>query len=428
VIVQFWLGAILLLIIASAVFVIPFVVNIKRKQNSTDKRNELNRALYDVRIAELESDEDQGLLIDKDKIVSELQHNLLDDINDQKLASTDNKSKLLWLPGLALLIFGSVTFYWNVGAYQELTKWEETLQRYPALQDKLFNDRDSSPTEQELRDIMLGLRTQLSKQPNDADGWLLYSRLGMVFKDADLALDAIKKAYQLEPSSVDIRLVFAQLKMQRGDEYSQIQAEAMLESLLIDEPNELEAWSMYAFMALDRQDFTAAIQRWQKMLTLVDAESEQAQMLRGSINYAKKQIQGQQVEVNESATTEVAKKTANVDENGAPIYTVNISVSADVIVPKSGFIIVYAQAVSGPKMPIAAVKLALTKLPFSTQISDANAMMQGLKLSDQSEFILKARISKTGDVMNKVGDWQGASEIVKAGQTTPISIIISEQL
>ncbi|MCP4322970.1 MAG: c-type cytochrome biogenesis protein CcmI [Alteromonadales bacterium] len=303
-IVQFWLGAILLLIIASTVFVAPFLATVKRKQDSTDKRNELNRALYDVRVAELESDEDQGLLVDKEKIISELQHNLLDDINDQKLVSTDNKNKLLWLPGLVLLIIGSVALYWKVGAYQELTKWEDTLQRYPALQSKLFNDREGGPTEQELRDIMLGLRTQLAKQPNDADGWLLYSRLGMVFKDADLSLDAIKKAYQLDQNSVDIRLVYAQLKMQRGDEYSQQQAELILQQLLIDEPMEIEAWSMYAFMALEQQDFPAAIQRWEKMLTLVDVESDQAQMLRGSINYAKKQIQEQQGEVSESAHAE----------------------------------------------------------------------------------------------------------------------------
>ena len=55
-------------------------------------------------------------------------------------------------------------------------------------------------------------------------------------------------------------------------------------------------------------------------------------------------------------------------------------------------------------------------------------MMQGLKLSDQSEFILKARLSKSGDVMNKEGDWQGSSAVIKAGQISPVDIIINEQL
>lgn len=422
-IVQFWLGAILLLIIASTLFIIPFISNKNRASHGS--RNKLNRALYDVRIAELESDEKQGLLIDKDKIISELQHNLLDDISDEKIVATNNKQRWLWLPGLLVLVFGSVAMYWSVGAYQEVSNWENSLQRYPALQDKLFNEQEGRPTEQDLRDIMLGLRTQLASDPSDAKGWLLYSRLGMVFKDAGLALDAIKKAYHLKPDSVDIRLVYAQLKMQSGDEYSQQQAELMLADLLKDNPTELQAWSMYAFMALEKQDYSAAITRWQQMLTLIDVDSEQAQMLHGSISYAQKQMQEQGMEVVE---TKELVAPVTTDEEGSPIYNIKITASKNVVIPESGFIIVYAQAVSGPKMPIAALKLTLTSLPLSTQISDANAMMQGMKLSDQSEFIIKVRLSKSGDVMNKSGDWQGVSEVIKAGQNTLINIVINEQL
>ena len=369
-ILQFWLGAILLLIIASVFFLIPFLTTKKSiKNSSNDNRNRLNRALYDVRMAEIERDDEQGLLIDKDKIVSELQHNLLDDINDQKLASISNKNKMIWLPGLLILVFGSIAMYWSVGAYQDVDNWESTLQRYPALQDQLFNDSDARPSEQDLRDIMLGLRTHLGQETEDADGWLLYSRLAMVFKDTDSALDAIKKATDLKPKSVDIMLVYIQLKMQKGDEYSQQQAEIMLKQLLIDNPTELQAWSMYAFMALESQNYPAAIERWKQMLTLVDANSEQATMLKKSIDYAHQQIQAIQSETSETVADpqkmlEKDQQQAKLDEAGAPIYSVNISVAKNVVLPDSGFIIVYAQAVSGPKMPIAAIKLVLGKLPF----------------------------------------------------------------
>ncbi|WP_413701333.1 c-type cytochrome biogenesis protein CcmI [Psychromonas sp. KJ10-10] len=350
-VIQFWLGAILLLIIASALFVIPFLTTKKRNISNDNNRNQLNRALYDVRINELEKDDEQGLLIDKEKIISELQHNLLDDINDQQQASTSHGNKLLWLPGLLLLTLGSLLTYWQIGAYQEVSKWEDSLQRYPALQEQLFSNSGNRPTEQDLRDIMLGLRTRLANDPSDADGWLLYSRLGMVFKDNELALDAITKAYQLNPSSVDILLVFAQLKMQTGDESSQQQAELMLEKLLIEKPTELQAWSMYAFMALERQDYPAAIKRWQQMLTLVDVSSEQAGMLRDSISYAEKQMQGQSVAVNSAESEKVA--TVSQENTDSPIYSVDVSVAEQVEIPESGFIIVYAQAVSGPQMPIA---------------------------------------------------------------------------
>lgn len=433
-ILQFWLGAILLLIIASAIFMIPFLVAKKEaKKNSLDNRNQLNRALYDVRLAELENDEQQGLLIDKDKIIAELQHNLLDDIEDHSSVATTNKNKFLWLPGLLLLTLGSVAMYWSVGAYQEVDDWQNTLQRYPALQEKLFNDANAQPTEQDLRDIMLGLRTHLASEPKDADGWLLYSRLGLVFKDTGLAMDAVKKAYHLNPTSVDTVLVYAQLKMQQGDEYDQQQAELMLKNLLVANPTEMQAWSMYAFMALEKQDYVAAIQRWQTMLTLSNISIEQAGMLRDSIRYAKKQLQTQPVELTQATsdiqpTIEPEIAPVTLDEAGAPIYTVNISVANNVIVPNTGFLIVYAQAVVGPKAPIAAVKVALTTLPASIQLADANAMIEGMKLSDQGEFIIKVRLSKSGNVMNKEGDWQGVSEVITAGQPNVVNIIINEQL
>jgi len=436
-IVQFWLGAILLLIIASAIFVTPFLAAKREAKNNTqDKRNQLNRALYDIRLAELEQDDQQGLLIDKDKIVSELQHNLLDDISEEKITSTSNKGRLMWLPGLLLLTLGSAAMYWSVGAYQEVAKWEDTLQRYPALQDRLFNDPAVRPTEQELRDIMLGLRSKLANDSNDAQGWLLYSRLGMVFKDTALALDAIKKAYALDPKAKDIVLVYAQLKMQSGDEYAAQEAQQLLAEFLSTNPNELEAWSMYAFMALELQDFRAAITRWEKMLTLIDSSSEQAGMLRDSIDYAKKQIQSEQLEGN-SSTSEAelnaqpappVEQEVLLDEAGEAIYKINISVADNVLVPQSGFMIVYAQAVAGPKIPIAAVKLELSQLPVSVHLSDADAMMQGVKLSDQSEFVIKARLSHTGDVTRKEGDWQGTSSVIKKGQLAAINITITEQL
>ena len=56
---QFWLAVILLLIIASAVFVLPFVRTKSSSIKKQDKitRNQLNESLYDIRLAEIERDD-----------------------------------------------------------------------------------------------------------------------------------------------------------------------------------------------------------------------------------------------------------------------------------------------------------------------------------------------------------------------------------
>lgn len=425
-ILQFWLGALLLLVFAVLVFITPFINTKKLAQSSiqnNEMRNQLNKSLYDIRLAEVEADEAQGTITDKNKMIAELQYNLLDDISDFENKKQVNNSKLIWLPGLLILVLGSAVLYWSVGSYQQLENWQATLQRYPALKNKLLYDQNSRPTEQELRDIMLGLRTDLKLNPNNADGWLLYSRLGMVFKDSGMALDAIKKAYLLTPDSVDIRLVYIQLKMQQGDKYSQNRAESMVINLLKDYPQELDAWSIFAFMALEKQDFLGAIARWQQMLSLVDNNSEQAGIIRDSIAYAQSQM-GRNEVVDSIKPVEQVKEKAGISD----IYQVQISLSKEVVVPENGFLFVFAQPVTGPTMPIAAVRLAISSFPVSVQLSDANSMMQGMKLSDYPEFIIKARISPDANISKSEGQWQGKSEIIQSGFDNKITILISEPL
>ena len=432
-ILQFWLISILLLIIACALLTMPFIRNYKNRQQGT-RRNQLNRALYEIRLTELESDEEQDLIVDKEILRTELQHNLLDDVIDKETTGDYKKSKMLWLPAVLILVFGSYGLYSSVGAYQQVEQWQSVMARYPDLQNKLFNDQDNRPSEQDLRDLMLGLRTQLSKNGNDPDGWLLYSRLAMVFKETDVALDAIQKAYSLDPESLNIRMVYIQLKMQTGDPDLQNQAEYLLTELLKQYPNELEAWSMYAFMALEKQDYAAAIQRWEKMLTLVEANSAQAGTLRDSISYAKLQMEGAQTSNNgdsvmDNSTGVVTNPNNSIENQPAAMgvtYRVEISVDDNVIVPKNGFLFVYAQAVGGPPMPIAALKIKLPSFPATVELSDANSMMEGVKLSDYPNFIIKARISVDGNASNIAGQWQGQSESIAAGDKQNIQINVSK--
>ena len=55
-------------------------------------------------------------------------------------------------------------------------------------------------------------------------------------------------------------------------------------------PKVLGLVSMFGFMALQQQDFTGAIERWQKMLILVTPNSDKAKTLNNSIAYAKQQL------------------------------------------------------------------------------------------------------------------------------------------
>tara|TARA_R110001592_G_scaffold136104_3_gene352936 strand:+ start:1984 stop:3312 length:1329 start_codon:yes stop_codon:yes gene_type:complete len=422
-ILQFVIAALLLLVVFSAVMVTHFIRDKSNKSVSKDRRNQLNHELYDIRVKEVEADINQGVVINKEDMIAELQHNLLDDIDIDDISKEQQNPKSnntrIWIPGVIFLVLTSVALYWSVGAFKEVNDWQGALQRYPEIHKKLFEDNDASPSEQELQDLMLGLRTHLANQPNDAQGWVLYSRLGRVFKDKELALGAIKKAIQAAPNNAEIELEYIELKMKIGDELSQSTAQLMLKNFLQKYPDNYDAWSMYGFMALQQENFVAAIERWQKMLGLIDQSSEKAIMLKNSISYAEEQlVLQQQSEQSKGQSITAAQGTREQQAETPAIvgaaYEVNVSLGEQVNYAKNSTLFVYAQSVNGPAMPIAAVKLPITEFPVKVILSDANAMMQGIKLSDHKQFIIKARISADGTVNKSDGQWSGKSDVINA--------------
>ncbi|TEW56716.1 c-type cytochrome biogenesis protein CcmI [Psychromonas sp. RZ22] len=426
-ILQFVIAALLLLVFFGIAMVIPFIRAKSTKSIDQERRNQLNHELYDIRVKEVEEDIDQGVVIDKETMIAELQYNLLDDINENEQAKVNN-SQWIWIPGLVFLVIVSVGLYWSVGAYKEVNDWQGALQRYPDIHKKLFEEPDARPSEKELNDLMLGLRTHLANQPSDAQGWVLYSRLGRVFQDKELALDAIKKAVQGAPDDQAIQLEYIELKMKIGDEYSQSVAPVMLAKFIQKHPENYDAWSMYGFMALQQGDFAAAIYRWQKMLALVGANSDKTAMLNSSIAYAKEQLALQKKAQSEQVNT--VEKTAEPENAVAvdgPAYHVNITLSNDVNYTKNATLFVYAQSAGGPAMPIAAIKLPITGFPTSVVLSDANAMMQGVKLSDHKQFLIKARIAEDGTANSSAGQWFGQSDVIDAGEAAAINIEINQK-
>ena len=418
-ILHFILVAAILLIAFSLLIIRFFIANKATKAINQDRRNQLNHELYDIRLQEVEEDVEQGVVVNKEAMVAELQYNLLDDI-DENVIQKNNSREGIWGIGIAFLLVASVAIYSQVGAFKDVNDWDNALQRYPEIYKKLFQQPDSQPNEQALQDLALGLRTHLAASPNDVQGWVLYSRLGRVFKDKDMALGAMEKAWRLTPSNNEVVLEYIELTLQIGDDYEQATAQAMLMRFLQQNPSSYEGLSIYGFTALQQQDFTQAITTWEHMLTLVDENSDKASMLKQSILYAKDQLALQN---SHKATSPPMQSIEPV----GPTYQVTININKQVDYSPNSTLFVYAQAVTGSAMPIAAIKLPIKTFPVNVVLSDANEMVKGIKLSDHKQFVIKARISADGTVNQTQGQWVGESAVIKAGSKAPINIYINKQ-
>jgi cytochrome c-type biogenesis protein CcmH len=64
-------------------------------------------------------------------------------------------------------------------------------------------------------------------------------------------------------------------------------------------------------------------------------------------------------------------------------------------------------------MPLAIVRTTAKDLPYTYHLDDSSALMPNNKLSQASEVMIVARVSKTGDAKSQTGDLQGISAAIK---------------
>jgi cytochrome c-type biogenesis protein CcmH len=96
-------------------------------------------------------------------------------------------------------------------------------------------------------------------------------------------------------------------------------------------------------------------------------------------------------------------------------------------VAKGDTLFIYARAKTGPKMPLAILRLTASDLPASFKLTDDMAMTPTMKMSSFPEVVIEARISKSGQAVPASGDLQGFSEPVRLGHNN-IAIVIDRQI
>ncbi|WP_428771639.1 c-type cytochrome biogenesis protein CcmI [Vibrio sp.] len=402
----FWLLTALLVIAGLVIVALPLIS--KHRHNDEVLRDELNKAFFKNRLKELEEEVDEGLVENQQELIDDLKQSLLDDIPAHKQVQAGRVSALkIFIPS-ALLVTGlSYAMYFQFGAYQEVQDWQKISAELPALSKKLMSPEARNMTEQELTDLSLALRTQLHKKPDDAAGWLLLGRLSMATRDLNTAIDSMARAYKLDGGNEDIQLGYAQALMSSRDEADQTLARQLLQRLAMKETPDIRVMSLLAFDAFERQDFKLAIRYWSSMQQMIGEDDPRFDMLTQSIASAERNLNKEV----QSANGKAVPVTINLGANAQP--------------DPSAIVIVSVHTADGAPMPVAAARYQMGDFPLNVELDDSNSMVQGRKISDLEQLIVKVRLDSDGNVMTKTGDWFGESEVVKLGE--PVEILIDSQ-
>jgi hypothetical protein len=224
-----------------------------------------------------------------------------------------------------------------------------------------------------------------------------------------------------------VAVPYAQALMMTGDD---AQADQLLRSAIALDPANIEARSVYAFMALQKEDFKTALMRWREMLPLMEKGSTRYAMVERSIDYAEQQLKQRGIAV---TTPGAANKS---DEQGQQLevkkgeFPIHVTLAAGIQMPEDAHLFVFAVVPNGPPMPIAVKRIAGPTLPVTLSLGDGDAMMEGSKLSAYPQLQFKARLSRGGNVMNKEGAFEGVSTSIPtdAIPSAPIDIRIDHAL
>ena len=425
----FWIVIAALLVLASLALILPLWRGEGRQSIS---RSALNKQLYRQRLLEIGEEREQGILAEESESLVELQRSLLDDIPDVEQSARGGKS-LIWIPGVLVLVVVSLGLYYQLGAWQEVSRWQDASSRLGELSNRILVERDSEVTEQDLLDFTLGLRTRLKEEPNDYRGWLLLGRLTLDGNDPEMAREALERAYSLAPQKAMVAVPYAQALMMTGEE---ARADQLLQAAIAQDPANIEARSVHAFMALQKEDFQTALVRWRAMLPLLEQGSTRHAMVERSIEYAEQQLRQRGIAVTAAPAVQGAQGAQGGQGNAQVVavkegeYPLHITLAPGIQLPEDAHLFVFAVIPNGPPMPIAVKRIPGPQLPLTLSLGDGDAMMEGSKLAAYPELQFKARLSRGGNVMNKEGAFEGVSVTVPTTSipTAPIDIRIDHAL
>lgn len=117
----FWISTLALIFVGVFFIILPLWK--ARAQDDEARRDELNKAFYKDRLAELEEEDAEGLVNNQEELITELKQSLLDDIPVKEKAQQDSlNARLFILPSIIVLVAISYGLYFKFGNIDKVEK------------------------------------------------------------------------------------------------------------------------------------------------------------------------------------------------------------------------------------------------------------------------------------------------------------------
>jgi len=407
----FWLSISLLILLALAIILPPLWRVHRVADADMDARN---IAIAKTRLAELKEQLSGGMLTPAQYQAqrTELELALSDDL---EIAQTTNatSSQGRWLAYLLMVVvpLGALALYAGLGNYQAITPTPEMLGR----------TQTAAPNLDEINRMVDKLAKRMESHPNDAEGWTMLGKSYKYLQQYPKAAEAFGKAYALLGEQPEIMLSYADaLAFANGEQMAGKPAQLVFK-VLAQEPDNINALWYGGMAKAQAGEAAEGVKLWRKLMALLPPNSQAQQEVQELLGKLEATLPNGQNGQTLAPATSAAQPAAVV------ALTVQASLAPELqaAVAPSDTLFIYAQAITGGRMPLAIVRKSAADLPLTVTLTDEQAMMPNMKLSNFSEVKLLARLSKSGNAMAQPGDLLGTIESVSTADKTPHTLVIN---
>ncbi|AVX22261.1 Cytochrome c heme lyase subunit CcmH [Pseudomonas syringae pv. atrofaciens] len=377
--IDFWMATGLLLMVALSFLLIPLLRG-HRAQREED-RTALNVALYQERLSELQVQHEQGVLsvAQLQSARAEAARELLADTEGAEPARTSRLGKpLLVLAALLVPVLG-LAGYLQLGASDRVELSREFARR---------------PTS--LADMTQRLERSVQAQPDSAENLYFLARSYMAQNRPGDAAQMFERSVALAGRQPELLGQWAQALYFASDKHFTPQVQVLTDEALQADPKEVTSLGLLGIAAFETQRYQAAVDYWTRLLAALPADDASRSALEGGIARARENL---------------AKRVANA----APaVKTKSIKIHVELAAALQGkvrpndSVFIFARAINGPAAPLAVKRITVADLPADVELSDADAMMPQLNLSNFAQVQLVVRVSRTGQPTT--GEWVGRSQ------------------
>jgi cytochrome c-type biogenesis protein CcmH len=405
----------LFLLIVSVMILIAFLLILpplwNKQSVQADDLDQRNILIAQQRLAELKENRRSGGIsqVQYEEQLADLEQALSDDLDIKShVSSTQSQGKwivyvlALGVPLLAGALYLTLANYQAISHSAEMAVDPDTL--------KLA----------EINKMVDGLAEKMKNNPDDAQGWLMLGRSYKFQQQYPKAVDAFANAYHLLGDQAEVMLLYADALAYASDKNLAGKPTELVFKALALEPDNMNALWLGGMAKAQQGDPVAAIKLWKKLAALLPPGSDAQQEIQGLLAKIES-------EAHQAAAQPEAKQQADI-----PVVVIDVQVSLAPELQKSASpgdtVFIYAQALSGPKMPLAIVRKQVSDLPLTVSLNDSMAMMPNMKLSNFANVKLLARISKSGNAVSQPGDLIGVIDQVALADKGKHQIVINGQV